>query len=187
MLVLAHVVRVHRVKIPELGETIVDLTAALKDKELRELAAKALGYLGPTAKSAVPSMVLVPQTNESEAQALMTALVRIDFKAALPFLIRTLKDENERVSGVAASRLGDIILEGKLSPAETKEVVAALTQAVETLQYQGLDHSAEALGYAGPAAKRAIPALRPHAQHNHYARRTLWLLDPAELKNLEKR
>jgi HEAT repeat protein len=132
------------------------LTTALKSKDaaVRYYAAKAIGEIGPGAKSAIP--VLIKMLNDTGLDsnvglAATDAFGRIG-PEAIPYLMKALKDKDNETRSNAASALGDF------GPA-AKAAVPLLIEAANG-KYMGLRQSSvRALGRIGPDAKAAVPAL----------------------------
>ena len=84
------------------GKTVSDWIRALEDKdeETREIAASALGSIGPGDKAAVPALIQALKDRDKDVRrAAARALRKFGpaAKAGVPALIEMLKDEDRRV------------------------------------------------------------------------------------------
>jgi HEAT repeat protein len=143
------------------GTIVSALVRALwEETPARIEAAEVLGRLGPSAKSAVPSLENLLQGYDSQAriQAAL-ALWRIDQRTleTIPVLVGTLR------SASTPPQRSSVILPGRFGGMST--VIAPLCQ-----------QAAEALGQMGPDARDAVPALTEVLKdpqlsscHPHYA------------------
>ena len=137
---------------PESKKLIPVLVEALKhpDDDLRCKAFQVLARLGPESKTAVPT--LVERLRDSSAdvrRSAAAALTRIGAEAAIPALIRSLKDKDPIIrgrAGVALAHMG-------------KAAVPALRQALKGDDRAARAAAVYALGRIGPDAKTAVPAL----------------------------
>lgn len=134
--------------------TVPNLVAALKDSSdiVRENAANAIGDIGPDAGEAVEALIVAlsdrdPFVNGKSAEALS----RIG-SAAVPGLIRTLKDGNPNARWCATIAL--VKMGPDASPA-VQSLTNALTDSSDNVRWG----STVALGNIGPKARSAVPAI----------------------------
>jgi HEAT repeat protein len=124
--------------------------------EVRKAAAEALGRLAGNAKNAVPALAAAlkdKQLDVRRAAAVALDLMGTDAKPAFATLKQAARDEDKSVRAQVAHALGNL---GKEMPAEVVPVL------VDRLQDTVLDvrvAAALALGFIGPEAKAAVPAL----------------------------
>jgi len=119
----------------------------------RQLAARALGNLGPQAASAVQDLVLRLQQDSDPVQIrCANALADIGEKAeaAVPALASALQDDDWRVASAAAYALGKI---GPRAEPAVPKLIARIAAGRKAL------NSIAALGCIGPAARDAVPHL----------------------------
>ena len=92
------------------GETVDFFVTALQDKEVRSLAASALGKYGEKAKEAAPHLIEVLQEEDTQFRlAVASALGRMGPSAvdAVPVLIKLLRDQKAgRRAAFALSQVG---------------------------------------------------------------------------------
>lgn len=132
------------------------LTRSLKSKDpsVRYYAARAIGEIGPAARSAIP--VLIKMMNDTGldsnvGMAATDAFGRIG-PEAIPYLMKALKDRDVETRSNAASALGDF------GPA-AKDAVPLLIEAAKDKNLGLRQSSTRALGRIGPDAKAAVPVL----------------------------
>jgi HEAT repeat protein len=165
------------------------LTKALKDKTIRSAAAGALGALGPRARSAGPVLAAsLKDADESYRWTLIGALARIggpDAKAAVPFMIEAINGKNDtdkkcyraltllEFMGPPGKDAAPAVIDGlkssRFQPGWASTTLASIDIAAALpfliAQLKGPDvvlrkYAAAYLGFAGPAAKDALPALK---------------------------
>ena len=138
-------------KIGPVSEAVPPLVAVLTDHPsspaLQDLAARALGRIGPAAAEAVPALIPLTALGDSAAEALS----KIE-PAAVPALVATLASPDRDLQPLAARALG------RIGPAAA-EAVPVLVAALEDFNRALRLSVAEALGEIGPAAAGAVPAL----------------------------
>ena len=158
-------------KVAALLRDILNEHPDFKDYGKKEMAAWALGMIGPAAEAAVPDLLRHLQSTESaDARAeYLAALGRIVFsivfieenqsayrvevvRAAAPFL----QDDNERVRWEAA-----VVI--RFSDSDAIHVLSAIIAALDTATPNVAEYLAAAVGNIGPDAARAIPALKQAA------------------------
>ena len=154
------------------NESVPLLTAALDDPayEVREQAARALGWVGPVAKPAVTKFIAMLEDPQyrGELVPLQTPPTDIDPFSYPPPHIR---DKRQPASAV-------IIALGCIGP-EAAEAVPAITRYVRFRYGSHTDEAwlaAPALGKIGPGAAGAIPTLIEHLQKTNshgYAERVV--------------
>ena len=121
---------------------------------MRENAAKALGSIGPEAKTAIPALEKVLKDPEMANRiAAGIALWKIGrSKAGLTSLMNDARNWSDTGSNFAVMALGEI------GP-EAGDAVPALIEAFNTDSIYGKATVAQALAKIGPQAKAAIPRL----------------------------
>jgi HEAT repeat protein len=166
------------------------LISALKRDEIEvaDVAARCLGLLGPSAKSAVPALCVamtgafpVEFYNEYDPQvSAAKAIRRIGpaAKTAIPTLIAALKFRYDQTRPFGDRNLGGEYNAAAAAAqvlgsfgADAKAAVPALIQAVQTREKDDANWpvrqaAALALGQIGPDARAAIPALRDMLKEN---------------------
>ena len=147
--------------------TLPDLIDILRNKSAgpgRLSVARALGAMGPKAKTAVPALAeaLADATWEGrDAAAAALGDIHENPNAAIPALIGALSDPDARVRGAAARGIG------RYRSGDAK-AVAALADALEDENATVKAQAAEALQRIGPKAKAAIPALEKAAKAENF-------------------
>lgn len=138
-------------------DALEPLVDSLRDQRprVRELAAFALGEMGPDAREAVPSLVdrlddVEKSVRVEAAWALGT--IGSDAGDSIAALVQTLTDEDDFVRAKAAEALGSI---RPTSPVAVKGLIAALRDKEGDVQHE----AAEALGELGEQAAPATAAL----------------------------
>jgi len=117
------------------------LIAALKDNDpqVRTVAAKTLGALGPDAQEAVPALAELLSTEDVIPAARALASIGFSAREAVPALIKLLNNKEGDVRWNAARALGDIGPEAKAAVPKLIERLADPDAGVR-------EHAAEALG-----------------------------------------
>lgn len=155
---------------PTAKDVVLCLIGMLKDEDVCRDAVNAfgrIGYIGPTAKEAVP--ILMEMLKKRYPGGVIRALGNIgpDAKEAVPYLIPLLDINNNAILESVASTLGAI------GP-DAKEAVPCLIATLKLcragtvlspwfkyrLLFEGVD-IIKALGAIGPDAKEAVPYLMP--------------------------
>jgi hypothetical protein len=136
------------------------LLADLKegDQTLKKYAAAYLGYAGPLVKDSLPALGESAKGDTdpdfSRIAAWASALVREDYKSAVPLLLRGVKDGdggyNQGFSSEALKRLGS----------EAKEAIPILIEALRDKNPKVRLAVASLLQRMGAEAKAAVPSLR---------------------------
>ncbi len=142
------------------AEAVKPLIAALTntDAKIRSSAASALGYIGESAKSAVPQLIETlkldqePEVRGGAAYAL--GYIGESAKSAVPQLIESLKqDKSAGARGGAAIALGNI---GESAKSAVPQLIESLKQDKSAGVRGG---AASALGSIGESAKEVVPQL----------------------------
>lgn len=138
---------------------VPDLVRALNDPTVRPAVARALGYLGPKAKAAVPMLVKLIDKGGRHRQTMAIALGKIDRKGhtAVPVLIRLLKDKNVTVTIGAVRGLGSV---GPAASSAVDDLVPLLDSPNVAVRH----YTVETLGKIGPAAVAATAKLEALAK-----------------------
>jgi HEAT repeat protein len=168
---------------PGAEATVPTLNKLLSDRDanVRDAAAHALGEVG---RPAVPVLIDgLKSGNPVFLQAVTNALGRIG-APAVPALIKTLSNPSEKVlarqyAAIALTKIND----------NAKEIVSALTRALDDDNSVIRRSAAGALGKIGPAASAAVPRLidlsRDESEDSsvrEYAVRALTSIDPKNEK-----
>ena len=150
------------------------LTAALDsaNDDIRIGAVRALGAIGPDARTAGPALadLLERETGALQAAAAW-ALGRLRWSKAVPQLLAAIEQPDDELrdnAKFALSHMGDAAVPGLIDKLEHDDPVVRLSVA-------------DALGAIGPAAQEALPALRaamgPKPEVNY-----LWAVEKIEGK-----
>jgi HEAT repeat protein len=163
--------------LPALLESLAD-----SDHLVRFWTVRALGKLGPAAKSAVP--VLIETLNREREDGSMVGCIAVtlgqigpDARAAVPSLKEMLVRRDASISTSAALALWRI-------EKQKNEVLSVLTKKLEGKEEGDRWFAVEALGEMGAAAMSAVPAIEaivkgPDRRLRFRAVLALWRIDPA--------
>src|SRR5262249_53878485 len=134
---------------------------------------------------AVPKLaVLLKDKNVTLRLSAVNGLGRIGPRATLP-LVEALKDADADVRHLAIGSLGSPAAE-EMNEAEVKVAIPALIQALADPRLRA--SAAEGLGFLGPAAARAVPALAELVKDGDSAAEfALMKIDPEALKKARKK
>lgn len=128
-----------------------------QDKMERQLAATAIGRIGPPGNEAVSALTRALDSNDPHFRLhAATALVRIEAgqaKKVLPMLIKALENENYTIRGLCINAIKEI------GP-QAVEAVPGLIKALESDTRVNRILAASALGAIGTVAKAAVPLLK---------------------------
>lgn len=127
------------------------------DTNVRASAAQGLAFLGPRAKKAVPSLIeLVKKNDDAIVDAIITlGSIGPAATESVPHLLESIQ-KNRRAKSVGLQSLG-------LMAPEDKRTLKALEKGLEEEDALVRTTAAATLGYIGPPAASAIPALKKAA------------------------
>jgi HEAT repeat protein len=145
-------------KLCGLGPAVVPEVAGLlkdNDVDLRQIAVRTLGRIGPAAKDAVPALAALLHDKDWEtrsAAAIVLGQIGADGEASVAALTESLSDMQGDVRVCAIEALS------RIGPAAAP-ATAGLTARLGDTSPAVRSAAARALGQIGPAARKALPAL----------------------------
>lgn len=163
--------KIGRAAVPHLIELLKD-----DDPRIRLDGVKGIGPAGPLAKDAVPLLIeLIHDDRLGSAPINALAAIGPGAKAAIPHLLKELKSESVGTRRLAAIALGRIDREGQTVPV----LIDLLDE-----DWFSVAGAVEGLGYMGPNAEAAVPALMKTLGHKsvlirYYSAWTLGNIGPA--------